>query len=159
VLLNGHGGNEFRAAIRELLGKTSVFVCMVEWWKMMADVRAQLIERRGEHACELETSLMLSIAPELVRLDRADKGWVRPTRIEAPVSTAVGEGWIFFARPWEKLTVQAGVGDPRKATREKGDRYLAEAARRIGKFLAELARAPMDEDFPFRPGELVEPGR
>src|SRR5215212_2184542 len=35
VLLNGHGGNEFRAIIRELQPRTAIFLCVVNWYAVI----------------------------------------------------------------------------------------------------------------------------
>ena len=32
VILNGHGGNDFRQMIRELQPHTRVFICALNWW-------------------------------------------------------------------------------------------------------------------------------
>src|ERR1041385_9555030 len=37
VLLNGHGGNELKPLTRELHHRTSVFLCVCDWYRMAAD--------------------------------------------------------------------------------------------------------------------------
>src|SRR6187549_255941 len=70
LILNGHGGNDFRQMIRELQPKTGVFLTTINWWSCV-DVK-RFIEEGGDHAGEAETSAMLHLAPELVRpLDEA----------------------------------------------------------------------------------------
>jgi creatinine amidohydrolase len=44
-------------------------------------------------------------------------------------------------RRWTAVTDDTGVGDPRAATREKGERYLAAVVERIAAFLVDLAAA------------------
>src|SRR6185295_14413086 len=65
VILNGHGGNDFRQMIRELQPAVSLFLCTVNWYQVV-DPKAFFADL-GDHAGELETSVMLHVAPELVR--------------------------------------------------------------------------------------------
>ncbi len=67
VILNGHGGNDFRQMIRELQPAVSLFLCTVNWYQVV-DAKA-FFSDLGDHAGELETSVMLHVAPELVRRD------------------------------------------------------------------------------------------
>src|SRR5436309_214663 len=63
VILNGHGGNDFRQMIRELQPQARVFLCAVNWYKVV-DQKAYFTDL-GDHAGEMETSVMLHIAPDL----------------------------------------------------------------------------------------------
>lgn len=150
VLINGHGGNEFKGGLRDLYGQTSVWVFLVDWWKVAADEQRRLFEHTGEHADEVETSVCLAIIPHLVRMDDADDGAVRPFRFEA-----LREGWAWTTRPWERLTKNSGYGDPRRATAEKGRRYLDAITDRLADFLVALAHSPIDDSFPFIPDEFT----
>src|SRR4051794_5008823 len=53
VLLNGHGGNELKPLTRELHHRTSVFLCVCDWYRMAADTLPALFEKPGEHADEM----------------------------------------------------------------------------------------------------------
>src|SRR2546427_6346689 len=65
VILNGHGGNDFRQMIRELQPAVSLFLCTVNWYQVVDP--KPFFSDLGDHAGELETSVMLHLAPELVR--------------------------------------------------------------------------------------------
>jgi len=139
VLLNGHGGNDFRAMIRELLPVRSLFICTVNWYSAL-DPRLFFAEP-GDHAGELETSAMLSIAGELVRpLTEAGSGQARRFRVRG-----LREGLAWAPRRWSKLTTDTGVGDPREATAEKGARFLQRIASELAAFLTELAVVDPEE--------------
>ncbi len=139
VILNGHGGNEFRAIIRELQPSTRVFLCTLNWWQVV-DGRAFFTDL-GDHAGELETSVMQHIAPTLVRpLSEAGDGRSKPWRI-----AAFREGWAWAPRQWTKVTADTGIGDPRQASAERGERYVDAVAERIAGFLVELAAADLDD--------------
>jgi creatinine amidohydrolase len=144
VLLNGHGGNELKPLTRELHHRTRVFLCVCDWYRVAADLYPKLFKEPGEHADEVETSLGLAFFPELVRLELADEGLGRPTKF-----AAINRGWVSITRPWHLATTNTGLGNPRAATAEKGERLMEVLVDRLGTFLAELAAAPMDEEFPY----------
>ena len=146
VIVNGHGGNDFKACLRTLMGRTSVFCCAVNWYGMMADEAKKIFEHPGDHADEMETSLILATAPHLVDMSKADAGAIKQSRFEA-----VRKGWVYHPRAFDKLTTNCGVGDPRQASAEKGRKYLEIVTQRLSDFIVELAQAPMDRDFPFHP--------
>ena len=144
VLFNGHGGNDFKPLLRELFGKTPVFVALVDWWKVGADQAPAIFEKTGDHADEMETSVGLALFPDLVHIEDADDGATRATRFEA-----INKGWVQLTRPWHLLTRNAGVGDPRAASAEKGERFVGLVVERMSRFLKELSDARMDETFPY----------
>jgi len=144
VLLNGHGGNELKPLLRELHHQTSVFLCLCDWYRMAADTYKEIFDQPGEHADEVETSLGLAFYPELLREVPAGSGRARPTRFDA-----INKGWITITRPWHLVSADTGLGDPAKATAEKGRRLMDVLVERLGGFLYELAMAPMDEKFPY----------
>lgn len=139
LLLNGHGGNDFRQMIRELTPATRVFLCTINWWSCV-DVK-RFIEEAGDHAGEAETSAMLHLAPDLVRpLDEAGRGRARASRL-----TGVRDGWAWAPRRWTQVTDDTGIGDPAKSTAAKGEAYVAAAVTRIAEFLVELAALDLDD--------------
>jgi creatinine amidohydrolase len=144
VLLNGHGGNELKPLARELHHRTSVFLCVCDWFRMAADIYPAVFEKPGEHADEVETSLGLAFYPDLLRPELADEGKARPCRLEA-----VNRGWISLTRPWHLVTTNTGLGDPKAATADKGRRLMDVLAERLGDFLVELAGTPIDATFPY----------
>ena len=80
VVLNGHGGNDFRQMIRELQPQVPLLICTINWWNCV-DPRP-FFDEPGDHAGELETSVMLHLAPELVLpLSEAGRGNARQFRI------------------------------------------------------------------------------
>jgi creatinine amidohydrolase len=139
VILNGHGGNDFRQLIRELQPAVGLFLCTINWFTVV-DPRPHFAEP-GDHAGEMETSVILHLAPELVLpLSEAGSGAARRFKI-----AALREGWAWAPRRWTRVTKDTGVGDPKAATAEKGARYVAAVAARIAAFLVELAAADPDD--------------
>jgi creatinine amidohydrolase len=139
LILNGHGGNDFRQIIRELQPKTRVFLSMINWWSCV-DAK-QFIENAGDHAGEAETAAMMHLAPDLVRpLEEAGSGHARASRLRG-----VREGWAWAPRRWTHVTADTGIGDPSKATAEKGAAYVGAAVERIASFLVELDRVDLND--------------
>jgi len=139
LVLNGHGGNDFRQMIRELQPKTRVFLCALDWYKVVDP--KPFFDEPGDHGGELETSVMMHVAPALVRpLAEAGDGRQRRPRI-----AAMREGWVWAPRRWTQISADTGVGDPRAATAEKGARYVEAVSRKIGGFLVDLARTSVDD--------------
>jgi creatinine amidohydrolase len=137
VIVNGHGGNDFRQMIRELQPATGVFICTINWWNCVDPT--PLFDEVGDHAGELETSAMMHVEPGLVLpLSEAGEGKARKFRI-----AGLRDGWAWAPREWSRVTEDTGVGNPAKATPEKGKRFLDAVADRISGFLVELAEADL----------------
>ena len=151
LILNSHGGNDFKPVLRELHGKTPVHLFLCDWYRgTSADVQQTIFEDAGDHAGEMETAFGLAFFPDLVARDpetgklTADDGAVNRTRFEA-----VNEGWVSITRPWHLLTKNSGVGNPHPATAEKGEKLMEVLVERISGFLVELSESELDERFPF----------
>jgi creatinine amidohydrolase len=139
VIINGHGGNDFRQMIRELQPQVELFICTINWWNCI-DPRAYFDEP-GDHAGELETSVMMRIAPDIVA-PLGDAGDGRARRF---VVAGLREGWAWAPRKWTQVSADTGTGKPKAATAEKGVRFVDDVTHRIGGFLAELARADLTD--------------
>jgi creatinine amidohydrolase len=83
--------------------------------------------------------VMQQVAAELVRpLADAGDGSARRFRIRA-----LREGWAWAPRHWTEVTADTGVGDPRAATAQKGERFFTAVTQQIAGFLIELAAADL----------------
>lgn len=139
VILNGHGGNDFRQMIRELNPQHRIFLCAVNWYRCFN--LKEYFEQPGDHADEMETSLLLYLVPDLVLpLSEAGEGKEHKMKI-----TAFREGWAWAPRDWTKVTEDTGTGNPKAATAEKGKRYFADVTKKVGAFFADLAAADLEE--------------
>jgi creatinine amidohydrolase len=135
VVMNGHGGNDFRQIIRELLPRRDLFICTLDWFRCLDT--SEIFAEAGDHAGELETSLMQLFAPDLVLpLSDAGDGKQRKFKLRA-----LREGWTWTQRDWLRATFDTGSGNPKAATPEKGRRYFEEVTKKIAGFLVELDKA------------------
>lgn len=117
-ILSGHGSNPqpLKHALRELIHER---INIRVLYGMYAGLKEMTAEAESEtwhgdpHADEVETSLMLAIAPELVRMDLAAADY--------PLAPAdYGQSELSMGN-----LMRTGVfGDPTKATAEKGRRWI-----------------------------------
>ena len=139
LILNGHGGNDFRPMIRELQAKTEVFLCTLNWYTL-PEVAAHF-PRPGDHAGAMETSLMLHLAPEQVlSLSEAGPGKAREFKVKG-----LREGWAWAPRNWILVTKDTGVGDPSGASAEAGAGFFRALSGRVASFLVDLAEADLED--------------
>jgi len=140
IILNSHGGNDFKTMIRELgLQYPKMFLSSCNWYQSVD--QKEFFENKDDHAGEMETSLLLHLTPDLVRpLSEAGDGASKKFRM-----TAIREGWAWAERKWTKVTKDTGVGDPRKATAEKGEKYFNIVTQKVANFFIEVAKADNDD--------------
>lgn len=133
LLLNGHGGNNFKALLREVGAKYPEMLLVTTSF-FQAVNRKQFFEEEGDHADEMETSLMLHLRPELVlSIKEAGSGSEKKSRI-----TAIKEGWAWSERKWDMVSTDTGIGDPKKASAEKGKRFFDAVTTQIATLLLEM---------------------
>jgi creatinine amidohydrolase len=147
VLLKSHGGQPqiMDIVARELRVRHGMFVVNVAWQAVTgaSDLFSADELRYGIHGGEVETSLMLHLRPDLVRMELAgnfvglmhtmgdDYRWLTP------------EGRIGFGWQSQDLHPSGASGNAGAATAEKG-RILAErAVANMIELLAEVARYPL----------------
>jgi creatinine amidohydrolase len=139
LILNGHGGNDFKQMIRELQPRIDLFICTINWWTCVKG--ADYFVEPGDHAGEMETSLMMSLEPDLtLPLSEAGAGKARKFRI-----AGLREGWAWTPRQWSKVTDDTGTGNPAASTPEKGGKFLRAVTDRVAGFLVDLAKADLNE--------------
>jgi creatinine amidohydrolase len=116
-------GLPLAVAARELRVETGTPTLVVSWDDLETEEVAALEEQRtGGHADEIETSIHLVLQPELVHMDRAVASYPEGGRSAAP---GYRPG-LYSRDPDDPAYSTTGLtGDPRLATREKGERVLA----------------------------------
>jgi len=139
LILNGHGGNDFRAIIRELgLKFPKMFLCTCNWFQSVN--KNDFFEHEGDHADEMETSLILHLAPQLaLSLTEAGSGKEKKFKIKG-----LKEGWVWSERKWSQITEDTGVGNPKSATKEKGEKYFKAVTSKVADLLIELAKSDIN---------------
>ena len=140
LIVNGHGGNDFKQMIRELgVSYPEMFICTCNWYQAID--QSEYFEEGGGHADEMETSLMMYLVPELVLpLEEAGKGSARKFRVKA-----LNENWAWSERKWSKVTRDTGIGDPSKSSRDKGEKYFNELVMKISDLITELSETDIND--------------
>lgn len=129
IFINGHHGNMgalqylAQVALRHAVAGSSVHT--LHYW--------HALKQEFDHAGYVETSLMLHIAPELVRMDKASPGLKRLTKSKAAYGTMTNMPGSF-----PKITGNGVWGDPRNATAEQGAIMLQEIVEGLSATIGQL---------------------
>lgn len=140
LVLNGHGGNNFKPLLRELgLEFPDMFLSLCNWFQV--GDKYKTFEEPGDHADEMETSVMLYLREDLIRpLEEAGDGAEKKSVVKG-----IREGWAWAERQWSQVTADTGIGNPKKATKEKGEAFLKEVSENIGHLMMELAEVDQNK--------------
>jgi creatinine amidohydrolase len=129
VLINGHHGNSgvLQYIAQNLYGKipNDISIHSINYW--------QLMQSEFDHAGDVETSLVLAIAPELVRMDMAKANYNNLSKSKVAYSSMTNTPGSF-----PKITGNGVWGDPRNATANKGHKLLEEIVRNLVQTIHEL---------------------
>ena len=131
IILNGHHGNTgaiqyIPQEVQSKIPAIDVNIHILHYWQMM--------KSDFDHAGEVETSLVLAIAPELVHMDRA-----RPNSKSLSKSRAAYSSLTNTPGSFPKITGNGVWGDPMRATASKGDKLIKEIIANLIKTIAELS--------------------
>lgn len=126
VLIPTHGGNfaplanAVEAVRPELPGSNLIaftdLMAFMEEIFQTGKAREVTPEQAGAHAGEFETSIMLTVRPDLVAIDQAQPGYVGDQLSIAP---------LVFEKGFKAVTENGVLGDPRDASADNGEAYLA----------------------------------
>lgn len=141
IVLNGHGGNDFRQMIREIKADfPGFFIGTINWYLVEGDWK-KYFEDTGDHAGEMETSIMMHIVPDWVLpLKEAGDGSSKKLKFHGR-----HEGWLWAPREWTKVSKDTGIGDPSRSTVDKGKNYLGKIIPKIAEFLIELDKTDAED--------------
>jgi creatinine amidohydrolase len=136
LIVNGHGGNDFKPILRELgLKYPKMFLSYCNWFTALP--KEKYFDHNGDHADEMETSLLLFLAPDLVLpLNEAGNGDAKKIIIKG-----MHEGWAWTERKWSKVTADTGIGNPTKATKQKGEKYFNDVVDKVAQLIIDIANA------------------
>jgi creatinine amidohydrolase len=131
IILNGHHGNTgaiqyIPQEVQSKIPAIDVNIHILHYWHMM--------KSDFDHAGEVETSLVLAIAPELVHMDRA-----RPNSKSLSKSRGAYSSLTNTPGSFPRITGNGVWGDPMRATASKGDKLIKEIIANLIKTIAELS--------------------
>jgi len=148
--LNGHGGNLIPTsqALSDLIVSDETAddaqIALASWWSVAASAmepeKHNMESPRLTHACEYETSLVMAIREDLVKLSALDPKHLEKPRVWVADSRWKGkvEGFYRFHR-W---TSSGHMGKPEKASRAKGESLLAAVSEVIAEFVLDFQNWP-----------------
>ena len=151
LLFNGHGGNVAVMDIvaRELRQRCGLMVYSASWFSLPLpdDVAGQFSaaeHRFGIHGGEIETSMMLHLAPDTVRMDHA-RAWRSTSQDRAERFAILGNGksaklgWAM-----QDYHPDGAVGNAAAATPDKGRAVVQAATEALVQLLGEIHALPLD---------------
>ena len=154
VLLNSHGGQVgvMDIVARDLRARLGMLVYSVNWFGLPLlgshgeDVNALFSaheHRFGIHAGEIETSMMLALAPELVDMARA-QNFVSTSEDRAQKFAILGNGKSAkLGWQMQDYNPHGAVGNAANASADNGRTVLDAAGRALARLLAELHQLPL----------------
>lgn len=145
LLVNGHGSNVpfLDIAARNITNRTEAVCAMVPWWnliprELLASLRESEFPGGMAHGCELETSVMLHLRPDLVQMDRAEKDISFPRPTEFFYWDLQAGSPVFFQEWFSRYSRTGTVGDPTLATAEKGRQFVEAVVERMTALIREF---------------------
>ena len=150
LLLNAHGGQPQAAEIvcRRLRIRHRIFAATCLWNRLAAPsglVPANEL-RFGIHAGQVETALMLALAPDRVRPDAAREFRNRTEAWDAHTGLRAG-GAVAFGWQAQDLNPAGAVGNAAAATPELGEAVLDRASRALADLLGEISALDLEAWF------------
>ena len=138
LIVNGHGGNiaALTAFLPDFARETRLHVEVTTYFMLSQDAFPPLLEdQKGvQHACEVETSMMMVLAPGSVREPRLAEAF--GARDGLP-----GRPTVSRHRSFREMTETGVIGDARRATPQKGQACLDACADALAGLLREMGRA------------------
>lgn len=140
LIVNSHGGNDFKTMLRELglqFLEMMLFTC--NWFQALD--KTKYFEESGDHADEMETSIIMHLHPELVLpLEQAGDGAEKKSKIQG-----VRERWAWAERKWSEVTEDTGIGNPKKSSPEKGRKYMDDVTDKVAQLMLDICEASPGE--------------
>jgi creatinine amidohydrolase len=141
AFLNGHGGNSalLEVMAREIRAATGLLCfCLQPALFMQPPFPISAEEERyGFHGGELETSLLRSIAPELVQMERAVRHYADFPETGTPLFFFGPATSAWFSRDWSEDGI---FGDATLGTAEKGNALIAAGGQRLADLIRVISR-------------------
>jgi creatinine amidohydrolase len=151
ILFNAHGGNThfLRFLAQAQFWEQKPYTLYMPTRGLSPEAEKQWAAMRstdfGGHACEEETSLVLGIHPELVKMDRVPERPARPLGRMGSLPPTYTGAWWFADYP------DHYAGDARSATRKKGKFLINAMADNLAKYItavkADTVVPALEEEF------------
>jgi creatinine amidohydrolase/Fe(II)-dependent formamide hydrolase-like protein len=144
VIINGHGGNipALQFAAQMINRDAHIFTCVETGETSERDILSLIETPNDVHAGEIETSTTLAIRPHMVRRDKMRKFIPRFSSRYLNFSTKRSVEWNARIA---KISSSGVLGDPTKASKEKGKKIWAIMIKHLVEFVEDLKNMSLDE--------------
>ncbi|MBN2124803.1 MAG: creatininase family protein [Deltaproteobacteria bacterium] len=144
IIINGHGGNSpaLHFAAQMINRDAHIFTCVDTGETSDPDIEALAETPNDVHAGEIETSTTLAIRPDQVRTRSVKKFIPRFSSLYLDFTSKRSVGWYAHIA---KISPSGVLGDPKKATREKGERMWDLMIGRLVELVEDLKNLSLDE--------------
>jgi creatinine amidohydrolase/Fe(II)-dependent formamide hydrolase-like protein len=144
IILNGHGDNAptLSYAAQMINRDAEIFVCVDTGETSDIDLY-DLIETKNDiHAGEIETSTTLAIRPEMVQMDKAVNETLAFGSDYLDYTSKRGVAWYVQTN---KISETGVMGDPTKASIEKGKKMWEIMIAHLVKFVEEIKKTNLED--------------
>ena len=148
IIVNGHGSNHnlVDMVARRVIVETDASCVFCSWWQLLKvnpdfdkQWRESVFPGGCSHAGELETSMLLHLSPESVRMDRIKSEIAKTNKLGSKyVWTDLFAKGVMGLIEWTSQYSDSGVmGEAEKATAEKGRIVFEEVSGNLAEFIEE----------------------
>jgi creatinine amidohydrolase/Fe(II)-dependent formamide hydrolase-like protein/7-cyano-7-deazaguanine synthase in queuosine biosynthesis len=144
VIINAHGGNSpaLNYAAQKINRDARIFACVDTGETSDVDINKLIQTPNDVHAGEFETSTSLAIRPHLVRMDKISKKVPKFSSRYLNFTSKRAVSW--YART-KKISSTGVMGDPTKASAEKGKRIWEIMIAHLVAFVEDLKGMTLEE--------------
>lgn len=144
VIINGHGGNgpSLNFAAQMINRDAGIFVSVDSGETSDVDIYNMVETPNDVHAGEFETSTALAIRPELVKLSLGKKSVPKFSSRYLNFTSQRGISWYAYTK---RISENGIMGDPTRASAEKGRKMWQIMVAHLVAFIEELKHMSLDE--------------
>jgi creatinine amidohydrolase/Fe(II)-dependent formamide hydrolase-like protein len=149
VIINGHGGNSpaLNNAAQKINRDAKIFVCVDTGETSDVDILDFIETPNDVHGGEIETSTSLAVRPHLVTMEKAVKLIPHFSSRYLDFTAKRSVPWYAYTR---KVSQNGVMGDPTKASAEKGEKIWRIMIAHLVALVEELKSMTLDEIYQLR---------
>lgn len=158
IIMQAHGQWwTMHTAIQEIALDVDCFMAVATWWELACETIRKVCETNFKHADEVETSVSLALYPELCDMSKAEPDYSLKPYIDPKLVRPAVHGELLNSFPIEAITsvpqeysvMKTGApGDPRTATKEKGEAIVNTAVEIVVSLIEDLKKRYQPGEFP-----------
>lgn len=144
ILINGHGDNAptLNFSAQMINRDAGIFVCVDTGESSDKDIDEMAGTHNDIHAGEIETSTSMALRPSLVKMEKAKKATPEFASSYLDYSSSRGVPWYVRTR---KISESGIIGDPTRATAQKGQKIWEIMVAHLVKFVEEIKSSKLDD--------------